>query len=153
MATNDEELKALDLENAGAEQEQEDLKRAAQTDKVVRGVNGSVVPRRASCVRWLASSSSQLSSWRRCTCDTAWQTAIRRPQSRLKPPKLASVPQRLSRRVSSPTRHETDSTPAKCTCRTLSLRAHPSEHGWRKRTWRPRSWIGQWNSGKLRAAD
>ena len=45
MATNDEELKALDLENLGGEQEQEALKRAAQTDKVVRGVNGGVVPR------------------------------------------------------------------------------------------------------------
>jgi type IV secretion system protein VirB10 len=45
MATNDEELKALDLENQGGVQEQEVLKRAAQTDKVVRGVNGSVVPR------------------------------------------------------------------------------------------------------------
>src|SRR5580692_8966694 len=44
MATNDEELKALDLENRGGEKEQEDLKRAAQTDKVVRGVNGGVVP-------------------------------------------------------------------------------------------------------------
>jgi hypothetical protein len=45
MATNVEELKALDLENQGGEQEQEALKRAAQTDKVVRGVNGGVVPR------------------------------------------------------------------------------------------------------------
>jgi hypothetical protein len=45
MARNDEELKALDLENQGGEQEQEALKRAAQTDTVVRGVNGSVVPR------------------------------------------------------------------------------------------------------------
>src|SRR5580692_1093122 len=45
MATNDEELKALDLENQGGVQEQEALKRAAQTDKVVRGVNGGVVPR------------------------------------------------------------------------------------------------------------
>src|ERR1700733_387728 len=44
MATNEAELKPLDLENAGAEQEQEDLKRAAQTDKVVRGVNGSLAP-------------------------------------------------------------------------------------------------------------
>src|SRR5277367_6969076 len=44
MATNETELKPLDLENTGAEQEQEDLKRAAQTDKVVRGVNGSLVP-------------------------------------------------------------------------------------------------------------
>ena len=44
MATNDEELKPLDLENQRAEQEQEVLKRAAQTDKVVRGVNGGVVP-------------------------------------------------------------------------------------------------------------
>jgi len=35
MATNVEELKALDLENQGGEQEQEALKRAAQTDKVV----------------------------------------------------------------------------------------------------------------------
>ena len=38
------ELKPLDLENQRAEREQEDLKRAAQTDKVVRGVNGSLVP-------------------------------------------------------------------------------------------------------------
>jgi type IV secretion system protein TrbI len=45
MATNVEELKALDLENQGGEQEQEALKRAAQTDKVVRGVNGGIVPR------------------------------------------------------------------------------------------------------------
>jgi type IV secretion system protein TrbI len=44
MATNEEELKPLDLENTRAEQEQEDLKRAAQTDKVVRGVNGSLLP-------------------------------------------------------------------------------------------------------------
>ena len=44
MATNEEELKPLDLENTRAEQEQEELKRAAQTDKVVRGVNGSLVP-------------------------------------------------------------------------------------------------------------
>src|SRR5580704_6337938 len=44
MATNETELKPLDLENTGAEQEQEDLKRAAQTDKVVRGINGSLVP-------------------------------------------------------------------------------------------------------------
>jgi type IV secretion system protein VirB10 len=45
MATNVEELKALDLENQGGEPEQEALKRAAHTDKVVRGVNGGVVPR------------------------------------------------------------------------------------------------------------
>ena len=45
MATKDEELKALDLENRGGEDEQEALKRAAQSEKVVRGVNGSVVPR------------------------------------------------------------------------------------------------------------
>jgi type IV secretion system protein TrbI len=45
MATNDEELKALDLENQGGEEEQEALKRTAQTDKVVRGVNGGVMPR------------------------------------------------------------------------------------------------------------
>jgi type IV secretion system protein TrbI len=44
MATNETELKPLDLENAAGEQEQEDLKRAAQTDKVVRGVNGSLAP-------------------------------------------------------------------------------------------------------------
>ena len=44
MAVNEEELKPLDLENTRAEQEQEDLKRAAQTDKVVRGVNGSLTP-------------------------------------------------------------------------------------------------------------
>src|ERR1700736_4191665 len=45
MARNDEALNALDLENQGPEQDQEALKQAAQTDKVVRGVNGSVVPR------------------------------------------------------------------------------------------------------------
>src|SRR3984957_5051578 len=44
MATYGEELNPLDLENTRAEQEQEDLKRAAQTDKVVRGLNGSLVP-------------------------------------------------------------------------------------------------------------
>src|SRR5580692_10298585 len=44
MATNETELKPLDLENSRVEQEQEDLKRAAQTDKVVRGVNGSLTP-------------------------------------------------------------------------------------------------------------
>jgi hypothetical protein len=52
--------------------------------------------RRASCVRWLASSSLQLWSWQHCTCDTAWQAAIRRRRSRLKPPKLASVPRQMS---------------------------------------------------------
>jgi len=45
MATTDEEMKVLDLESQGGEGEQEALKRAAQTDKVVRGVNGSVMPR------------------------------------------------------------------------------------------------------------
>src|SRR6202034_2070244 len=44
MATNEADLNPVDLENTRAEQEQEDLKRAAQTDKVVRGVNGSLVP-------------------------------------------------------------------------------------------------------------
>lgn len=38
----EENLKALDLEKE--DHEQEDLKNAAQTDKVVRGVNGGVVP-------------------------------------------------------------------------------------------------------------
>jgi type IV secretion system protein TrbI len=45
MATNDGELNALDLENQGPEQDQEALRQAAQTNKVVRGVNGGVVPR------------------------------------------------------------------------------------------------------------
>jgi type IV secretory pathway VirB10-like protein len=45
MTTSNEELKAVDLENRGGDQEQEALKRAAQTDSVVRGVNGGVVPR------------------------------------------------------------------------------------------------------------
>src|ERR1700747_2395089 len=45
MPTNEEELKAFDLENHAVEPEQEALKRAAQTDRVVRGVNGGVVPR------------------------------------------------------------------------------------------------------------
>src|ERR1700735_2456866 len=44
MTTNDAELNPVDLEDTRAEQEQEDLKRAAQTDKVVRGVNGSLAP-------------------------------------------------------------------------------------------------------------
>jgi type IV secretion system protein TrbI len=44
MATKEAELKPVDLENTQAEQEEEDLKRAAQTDKVVRGVNGSLAP-------------------------------------------------------------------------------------------------------------
>src|SRR5271170_580674 len=44
MAANEEELKPIDLENTREEQEQEDLKRAAQTDKVVRGVNGGLAP-------------------------------------------------------------------------------------------------------------
>jgi type IV secretion system protein VirB10 len=44
MATNEADLNPVDLENTRAEQEQEDLKRVAQTDKVVRGVNGSLVP-------------------------------------------------------------------------------------------------------------
>src|SRR6185437_14484831 len=39
------EMKVLDLESPGGEGEQEALKQAAQTDKVVRGVNGGVVPR------------------------------------------------------------------------------------------------------------
>ena len=126
MATNVEELKALDLENQGGEQEQEALKRAAQTDKVVRGVNGGVVPR-ARKLRPLAGIIViAIVVLAALSCDTAWQTAIRRPQSRLRSPKLASAPQRMSRRVSSPIKQETVSTPAKCTCRTLSLRAHRS---------------------------
>lgn len=42
MAMETEDVKALDLEKE--DQEQESLKDAAQTDKVVRGVNGGVVP-------------------------------------------------------------------------------------------------------------
>src|SRR5260370_42261588 len=38
-------MKGVDLESQGGEGEQEALKRAAQTDKVVRGINGSVMPR------------------------------------------------------------------------------------------------------------
>ena len=45
MSTDQGELKPVDLENSATEREQEELKRAAQTEKVVRGVNGSATPR------------------------------------------------------------------------------------------------------------
>ena len=45
MATNDSDLRPLDLENAEADPEQEAIREAAQTDKVVRGVNGAAEPK------------------------------------------------------------------------------------------------------------
>ncbi|MDQ2835182.1 MAG: hypothetical protein M3Y50_15850 [Acidobacteriota bacterium] len=45
MASNDADLKPLDLENYEVDAEQQALKDAAQTDKVVRGVNGSAEPK------------------------------------------------------------------------------------------------------------
>src|ERR1700679_4175308 len=45
MSTSQGELKPVDLENPTTEREQEELTRAAQTEKVVRGVNGSATPR------------------------------------------------------------------------------------------------------------
>ena len=151
MATNDEELKALGSGEprgrAGARSPE-----ASRTDRKGRREALTTGNRlgRANCVRWLASSSLQLSSWRHCTCATAWQTAIRRLQSRLRSPKLASVPQRMRREGSSISdQAKTDSTPAKCTCPGLSHSAliH-REHGWRKQNWRPHSWIDQWELGQ-----
>ena len=45
MAITGENLKPLDLESAAAEQSQDEIRDAAQTDKVVRGVNGSLTPK------------------------------------------------------------------------------------------------------------
>jgi type IV secretion system protein TrbI len=45
MASNEQNEHPLDLESAEAEREQEELRQAAQTDKVIRGVNGGVVPK------------------------------------------------------------------------------------------------------------
>ena len=49
MAITGEKSKSLDLESAGAEQSaeqsQDEIRTAAQTDKVVRGVNGSLTPK------------------------------------------------------------------------------------------------------------
>ena len=45
MATNEEKAKALDLENMRASQSEEEIRAAAQTDKVVRGVNGGLTPK------------------------------------------------------------------------------------------------------------
>src|SRR5271154_2981884 len=45
METNDRDLRPLDLESADADPEQEALREAAQTDKVVRGVNGAAEPK------------------------------------------------------------------------------------------------------------
>ena len=62
MATNEADLNPVYLENTRAEQEQEDLKRAAQTDNVVRGVNGSLVP----AARKLSGIATSSCSSRRC---------------------------------------------------------------------------------------
>ena len=45
MATNGEKARALDLENVEASQSEEEIRAAAQTDKVVRGVNGGLTPK------------------------------------------------------------------------------------------------------------
>ena len=45
MATSGQNPKPLDLEGSTAEQSQEEIRDAAQTDKVVRGVNGSLTPK------------------------------------------------------------------------------------------------------------
>jgi len=45
MAIIGENSKPLDLESAASEQSQDDIRDAAQTDKVVRGVNGSLTPK------------------------------------------------------------------------------------------------------------
>lgn len=49
MAITGEKSKSLDLESAGAEQSaeqsQDEIRETAQTDKVVRGVNGSLTPK------------------------------------------------------------------------------------------------------------
>jgi type IV secretion system protein VirB10 len=45
MAIIGEKSKSLDLESARAEQSQDEIRDAAQTDKVVRGVNGSLTPK------------------------------------------------------------------------------------------------------------
>jgi type IV secretory pathway VirB10-like protein len=45
MAITGENSKPLDLESTGVEQSQDEIRDAAQTDKVVRGVNGSLTPK------------------------------------------------------------------------------------------------------------
>ena len=45
MATKGEKARAPDLENARASQSEEEIRAAAQTDKVVRGVNGGLTPK------------------------------------------------------------------------------------------------------------
>ena len=45
MAINDKDLKALDMENPELDREQQAIKEAAQTDTVVRGVNGAAEPK------------------------------------------------------------------------------------------------------------
>jgi type IV secretion system protein VirB10 len=45
MAITGENSKPLDLESAASEQSQDEIRDAAQTDKVVRGVNGSLTPK------------------------------------------------------------------------------------------------------------
>ena len=45
MATTGQNPKPLNLENAASEPTQEEIRDAAQTDKVVRGVNGSLTPK------------------------------------------------------------------------------------------------------------
>jgi len=45
MATNEQKPGSLDLESAARDKDQDEIRGAAQTDKVVRGVNGSLAPK------------------------------------------------------------------------------------------------------------
>ena len=126
MATNVEELKALDLENQGGEQEQEALKRTAQTDRVVRGVNGGVVPR-ARKLRPLAGiiviAIVVLAAlyMRHGMANRNKKTTKQSETAKVGVGPATNVEKGLS-----PIKREMASIPAKCTCRILSLRAHPS---------------------------
>jgi hypothetical protein len=121
MAVNEEELKPLDLENTRADQEQEDLKQAAQTDKVVRGVNGSLVPA-ARKLRPLAGIIIiVIVVLAALYMRQGMANRNKRLQGRLKPQKSVSVPQRRWKKVSSLTRHGADSIPARCTYPRLIL--------------------------------
>ena len=154
MATNDEELKALDLENQGGEQEQEALKRAAQTDKVVRGVNGGVVPR-ARKLRPLAGiiviAIVVLAAlyMRHGMANRNKKTTKQAETAKVGVGPATNVEKGL---LSDQARNGLDTgqmhVPDSLTPRSSIVNTDGGN-----RLWRPRSWIGQWNSGKLRAAD
>ena len=80
MATNAENSKAPDLESGEASQSEEEIREAAQTDKVVRGVNGGLAPKARNCARWRVLSSSSWSCLRRRTCGMVCEPN-RKPQS------------------------------------------------------------------------